>query len=533
MTNQHASLDASQAPDCEQFALVLPRLDDPELDPDLAAPARAHLATCAACRADLVGYQRLDQALRRRYGPISVPPRRTEDIMQSIAERSSAAPRRSAPPRPPRRWRAALAGIPALAAVALIAVLAFLILPGRFNAGFNVASGSPQYSFPGIVGSIASLSMDAADDGWALGQTLRTTSGAHDTHEVTFYHYHQGTWTPTYVMTNNDFANSGISGFNGTISMDSPTDGWAVAHNFNSFTVVLHDTNGTWSQVANAPQAIATLQALAPSSVWAISGESASGVPNGILYYDGHTWTPQSLPLPASTVQANGSQSNLFIVSLQMQSSTEGWALASQGYQQTVVLRLHQGVWSQHSTFTMDPAGSLSSFGALAPLAMLSPTDGWALGQQTVADASGNTTHVPLKQIVLHYTNGAWHQVPLTLNGSAFAALSSIQMLSATNGWIVGIEQNAYFGATTSHFLQQPILFHYDGSSWSPVTVPATGLPATAITQLTFTPDGKGWAAGYVSTYAASDTLQDTDILAKASPLLLTYTNGAFQITRG
>ncbi len=38
------------------------------------------------------------------------------------------------------------------------------------------------------------------------------------------------------------------------------------------------------------------------------------------------------------------------------------------------------------------------------------------------------------------------------------------------------------------------------------------------------------WACGYLSNIPASETVQDTDILAKASPLLLSYQNGSWQI---
>jgi hypothetical protein len=101
-------------------------------------------------------------------------------------------------------------------------------------------------------------------------------------------------------------------------------------------------------------------------------------------------------------------------------------------------------------------------------------------------------------------------------------------MLSPTDGWIVGTQQSVYPGATTSGYQQHPVLFHYTGGQWRAVTVPQTGTPVAVITSLNFTADGKGWAAGYLSNIPASAVVQDTDVLARASPLLWTFQNGVW-----
>jgi hypothetical protein len=73
-------------------------------------------------------------------------------------------------------------------------------------------------------------------------------------------------------------------------------------------------------------------------------------------------------------------------------------------------------------------------------------------------------------------------------------------------------------------------MLHYTGGRWNPVLLPQTNTPVDAITGLAFTADGHAWACGYVSNISASQVVQDTDILAQASPLLLALQGGAWSL---
>ena len=566
--------------DCARVAAILPLLDDPALDPLRAASAQEHLRACAACRARRDDYARLDAALRARYGLASVPRRSTEEIMRHLDESPVPAPnlepsppptspsaaassRRSAAFRPPRRFggaRPALSGIAAVASVAVVAALAFALFSSRFGFGFGAHSfGPPRYSFKGTTGLFADVSMVSPTEGWALAQVTRTAAGEHSLHDVTFYHYLDGTWTPVTVQTSYDFSDGGVSGFNGTISMDSASDGWAVAHNFNRFSVLLHDSGGAWTQVYGAPD-LWTIQALAPNSVWAISGlEDHSTLPT-LLHYDGSAWTPQAIQgLP----DGKGAQ----VISFRMRSASDGWALvnmvdpqggaasgnggsstsatatpaqgqptsavpfptsAIQGgyYSNTGTYGLAQysgGAWTLKTTFS---GGEFANFGALA---MVSDTEGWALGSKIVAQ-NGVTEVAPMHQLLYHYKDGRWSSTPVNVSGGGYVALQCITMRSPSDGWIVGAQSNVRPGTTASNYQQQTILLHYDGSHWSQVSVPDTGTPVNAVTGLAFTSDGGVWAAGYVSNISPSQTVQDTDILAHASPMLWSFHDGAWHL---
>ncbi len=519
------TLEPLPTPTCARAAPQLPLLDDPTAATD--AWVREHAASCAYCQARRAQYRRLDHALRERYGFSSVRPHSTEEIMQHIddhIDRTASPdrrPNRTTPSGPQRipSGRPFLPGLGAVASVLLLVGLAAVLLGGHLRSGLR-ASGPPQYTFPGVQGLFADVSMVSPTEGWALAQVTKTPQGDQSLDQVTFYHYLNGAWTPVTVKTSENFALGGVSGFNGSISMDSATDGWAVAHNFNRVSSVFHYAGGAWSEVPMAGLYVDTVQALSPNSVWAIT-DSESNQQSGIAHYDGSTWSPQSIEgLPAG--------SRPWFSDLRMISDSEGWALAALSDDQSTyaVLRLHAGKWTVHSTLS---AGQFADFGSLA---MLSASDGWVLGQKIVGDASGNTTHVPLKQLLYHYSNGQWRDVSPHLDGDGWFTLERIVMRSASDGWIVGTQQNAYPGATVSDYQQHTILLHYQSGQWQQVQAPNTGTPVDAITGLAFSSNGIGWAAGYVSNIPASDTVQDSDVLAKASPELWTYLGGAWTVYR-
>jgi hypothetical protein len=236
----------------------------------------------------------------------------------------------------------------------------------------------------------------------------------------------------------------------------------------------------------------------------------------GILHFGGKAWTRQSLPDAASS-------SSLYIVSLRMLSDREGWALANLDNNGTYgVFRYDGAAWTLHSRLS---AGQFANFNALA---MLSPTEGWALAEKIVADSHGETTHVPLQEVLYHYAHGRWSAAPLTVNGGPYTTLTDITMTSATDGWIVGYQQRTYPGSTANDFQRNPIVLRYTGGQWRQVTLPDVGGAASAVTGLAFADDGSGWACGYVSDFSASQTVQDSDVPAFGSPVLWHYVGGAW-----
>jgi hypothetical protein len=153
----------------------------------------------------------------------------------------AAAPATAPTPGPKRSfWR----GLAALGSVAALLALSLALFGQRLVLGFGLGAaphGPAHPSFPGTRGLFADVSMVSPTEGWALAQVTKSPEGAaHPPTEVVFYHYQNGAWTPVYVQTTANLSVGGPGGFNGAISMDSATDGWAVAHNFNRMSVLLH-----------------------------------------------------------------------------------------------------------------------------------------------------------------------------------------------------------------------------------------------------------------------------------------------------
>ncbi|HEX5546333.1 MAG TPA: hypothetical protein VFX24_02930 [Ktedonobacterales bacterium] len=99
---------------------------------------------------------------------------------------------------------------------------------------------------------------------------------------------------------------------------------------------------------------------------------------------------------------------------------------------------------------------------SLASVSMVSADEGWAVGIQ----AGGG--------ILVHYQGGQWSPVPIT--GGA-AQLSSIDMLSASEGWSVG---------------QQGTILHYRDGLWSKDTSPTSG----DLRSVSMVSPTEGWAVG-------------------------------------
>ncbi len=111
------------------------------------------------------------------------------------------------------------------------------------------------------------------------------------------------------------------------------------------------------------------------------------------------------------------------------------------------------------------------TMGELSDLALVSPTEGWAVGYSAPCSSSRASSCTPLLR---HYLDGTWGAVALPFPGW----LNTLSMLSATDGWAGG-----YDG----------LLLHYDGHTWQRV---AEAQGATFL-QLHMVSDTDGWAIGY------------------------------------
>jgi hypothetical protein len=147
---------------------------------------------------------------------------------------------------------------------------------------------------------------------------------------------------------------------------------------------------------------------------------------------------------------------------------------------------------------------TLSIPGQLESISMDSATDGWAVGV---------TVTKGIESILLHYDGQSWQKVPNSLNMD----LMRVQMLSADDGWAIG---DGGDGPGTS-------LLHYDGQSWTVQPWPAIpGIESKFginITDLEMLSPTEGWAAGCFYPFDADGTKQEA--------LILHYTGGQWMVS--
>ena len=99
-----------------------------------------------------------------------------------------------------------------------------------------------------------------------------------------------------------------------------------------------------------------------------------------------------------------------------------------------------QSASNRHATAT--PAIVPGSQKALVAIGMASATDGWAMGTQIPAGQNGESGDD--LAYVMHYTGGRWIQVMTQIH----AWITAIKMLSPTDGWAVGNRVYHYDGVS-------------------------------------------------------------------------------------
>ncbi len=154
------------------------------------------------------------------------------------------------------------------------------------------------------------------------------------------------------------------------------------------------------------------LKMVSPNEGWAFTARD----PFMVHYKDGQ-WTLVSLPI-----------TDYYFYGMSVLSPNEVWTVGSSDVRPTIVYRLQNGQWEAL------PSERLREYD-LRELSMVSPTEGWAVGDRYTYGA------------FLHYVDGDWLRVG---EGDYSADMQTIQMLSDTDGWAGGDN-----------------LFHYNGEEWT------------------------------------------------------------------
>jgi hypothetical protein len=248
------------------------------------------------------------------------------------------------------------------------------------------------------------------------------------------------------------------------LTMVAPDQGWIVG---NTTTVpgvgqqpdgvVNHLVLGQWVRLPQAyPGApLLTLSMDSPTDGWAASDSALTGAGNHVLVlqYSLGQWRPVDIPeLDAVLKGPPGTYGgDINSISVQMFGPNAGWMFAStniardlsdlQSRSVVVILRYEHGIWTPIAA----PAVKLTT--DMFVLSAVAADEAWIVG----SDYGSNLT-----TLFAHYINGGWSLWPKTFPG----VTENFTMLSPSDGWAFDIGGGA------------SLLLHYDGESWTPVTMP-------------------------------------------------------------
>jgi len=139
---------------------------------------------------------------------------------------------------------------------------------------------------------------------------------------------------------------------------------------------------------------------------------------------------------------------------------------------------------------TAGPVGPSSVYNTLTSVSADSADDAWAVGSYV-----NNTTGVR-DTLILHWNGTAWSRVASPNPGTRFNVLNGVSAGGAKNAWAVGFYRNQAAGAL-------PLILHWNGTSWSQVTAPASGMPQTELNGVSTVSGRNAWAAGFAGKPAA------------------------------
>jgi photosystem II stability/assembly factor-like uncharacterized protein len=313
---------------------------------------------------------------------------------------------------------------------------------------------------PPLPPNVFSLHFTAPNNGWAVGE------------QGTIIKYDGVEWSTyqTAPLVSNDLH---------SVYTISPIDGWAVgAHG-----TILRLTSSGWGVVAQCPGPtclqdviLRSVFELTTGEAWAVGDASNGGLgPATILH-----WVP---PGPWSQVPSNTPSPAYLNSAFFLSDGSEGWAVGYQTLPSTVIDHWKNGVWTAVTYNPLIP-GTLMLDSVF--IVNNNPSNVWVTGTSSGVGGIGG--------IVLHYDGTIWAPSPINQPGLTDWTTVSFVPGSTNDGWIVGGQAVTHGGGQT---------LHWDGTTWTdiplvprPFGIPPLGFPEFTSVQMLSANDG--WAVGYL-----------------------------------
>jgi hypothetical protein len=230
----------------------------------------------------------------------------------------------------------------------------------------------------------------------------------------------------------------------------SASDIWAVGLN-PSGSLIMHWNGTAWTS-SSEPGFLEGAAATSPGNAWAVGGSNWFA-PNATVVYhwSGSGWTRQPSPTPPSGGTLNGVAAT---------SASNAWAVGQTGpgpgggtgpSDRTLIEHWNGTAW------TMVPSPTPTTTGGLSRVAVVSPSDAWAVGWTSTGTGTNALTE--------HWNGTAWSVVPVPAPAGTGLQLNAVTAISADDAWAVG--------TTTAGPALHGIILHWNGTTWKRAATPA------------------------------------------------------------
>jgi hypothetical protein len=254
---------------------------------------------------------------------------------------------------------------------------------------------------------------------------------------------------------------------------------------------------------------LGAVAASSPSDIWAVGNflpDAAASNPDATLsfaeHYDGTHWAVVRTP------NAGPDFNTFFGLAA---SRGKAWAVGVRqdgGYADRALIE----AWNGKSWSIADNPQPGSARDILFGASALSPSDVWAVGE---AEGSRGV----FRTLAEHWNGHSWSVVPTPNPGPAGNHLYAVDAVGPDDVWAAGQQ-------LTGRAPDQGLVEHWDGHSWSVVTLPASGSASVLLTSIAATSSGQAWVAGEADSpagggrplieYDASGTWQTASLPASA-----------------
>jgi hypothetical protein len=253
------------------------------------------------------------------------------------------------------------------------------------------------------------------------------------------------------------------------VAVVSPPDVWVVGQG-KLLSIVPSPNVGTITNM-NGVAAVAT------NDVWAVGDQWGGGL-GMTMHWNGSTWSQTATPSP------DGGEN--FLNGVLALAANNLWAVGQSGLQ-SFILHWNGSKWSRVKSPNRSAPAGYTEINTLRAIAGAAANDLW-----TVGNAGAST-------LALHWNGSSWSVVPTPNGPSPWNLLTGVAAVSSNDVWAVGYSYSEIDTCNEGCYedIPSPLIEHWDGTSWTVVAAPSTGVSSLAAVAAATT--GPAWAVGNAS----------------------------------